>query len=104
MNQCAYYRKEFSAYLDGAMTGAVMHEIAAHLEACSGCAAEFAKWRNVQSLVSSLGPAKAPPNLSFRLRVALSQQTANTAQEKFPAAGFAGKIRSGPWCGNFRPV
>jgi hypothetical protein len=59
-----------------------MHEIAAHLEVCSGCSAEFAQWRNAQSLVSSIGPAKAPENLGLRLRVALSQQMANTTEEK----------------------
>jgi anti-sigma factor RsiW len=60
-----------------------MHEIAAHLEVCSGCSAEFAQWRNAQSLVSSIGRAKAPDDLGLRLRVALSQQLANTTEEKF---------------------
>jgi anti-sigma factor RsiW len=83
VSKCAHLREQFSAYLDGAVTGAVMHEIAAHLEICSGCSAEFAQWRNAQSLVSSIGPAKAPENLGLRLRVALSQQMANTTQEKF---------------------
>jgi predicted anti-sigma-YlaC factor YlaD len=83
VSQCAHLREQFSAYLDGAVTGAVMHEIAAHLEVCSGCSAEFAQWRNAQSLVSSIGPAKAPENLGLRLRVALSQQIANTTEEKF---------------------
>jgi len=97
VNQCAYCRQEFSGYLDGAVTGAVMQEIAAHLEACSGCAVDFAKWRNAQSLVSSLGPAKAPPNLALRLRVALSQQAANTAEEKISR----GRLR---WQNTFRPL
>jgi len=83
VSKCADLREQFSAYLDGAVTGAVMHEIAAHLEVCSGCSAEFAQWRNAQSLVSSIGPAKAPENLGLRLRVALSQQMANTTEEKF---------------------
>ena len=82
MSKCAHLREQFSAYLDGAVTGAVMHEIATHLEVCSGCSAEFAQWRNAQALVSSIGPAKAPENLSLRLRVALSQQLANTTEEK----------------------
>ena len=82
MKQCAHFREEFSAYLDGAVSGAAMSEIAAHLEACSSCADEFAQWRTAQALISSIGPAKAPPNLGLRLRVALSQQAANTAQEK----------------------
>jgi anti-sigma factor RsiW len=83
VSNCARLREQFSAYLDGAVTGAVMHEIAAHLEVCSGCSAEFAQWRNAQSLVSSIGRAKAPDDLGLRLRVALSQQLANTTEEKF---------------------
>jgi predicted anti-sigma-YlaC factor YlaD len=83
VNKCAHYREQFSTYLDGDMTGAAMQEIAAHLEDCSACTAEFAQWRNAQMLISSIGPAKAPPNLSLRLRVALSQQAANTARQKF---------------------
>ncbi len=97
MSKCAHLREQFSAYLDGAVTGAVMHEIAAHLEACSGCSAEFAQWRNAQALVSSIGPAKAPEDLSLRLRVALSQQRANTTQEKFAR----GKVR---WQNSFLPL
>jgi Putative zinc-finger len=97
VNQCTHVRQQFSGYLDGAVTGAAMHEIASHLEVCSDCAAEFAEWRNAQSLVSSIGPAKAPPNLALRLRVALSQQSTNTAQEKFSR----GRIR---WQNTFRPL
>ena len=97
MNKCAHVRQQFSAYLDGAVTGAAMHEIAAHLEDCPGCEAEFAEWRNAQLLVSSIGPAKAPANLGLRLRVALSQQAANTTQEKFAR----GRIH---WQNTLRPL
>ncbi len=74
-----------------------MHEIAAHLEVCTGCAAEFSQWRSAQSLISSIGPAKAPANLGLRLRVALSQQSANTVEQKF-ARGW---VR---WQNTFRPL
>jgi hypothetical protein len=97
VSKCAHLRDQFSAYLDGAVTGAVMHEIAAHLDICSGCSAEFSQWRNAQSLVSSIGPAKAPENLGLRLRVALSQQLANTTEEKFAR----GKVR---WQNSFLPL
>jgi anti-sigma factor RsiW len=97
VSKCADLRKQFSAYLDGAVSGAAMHEIAAHLEACPGCAAEFAEWRIAQSLISSIGPAKAPADLGLRLRVALSQESANTAQEKFAR----GRIR---WQNTFGPL
>jgi anti-sigma factor RsiW len=97
VNKCARVREQFSAYLDGAVTGASMHEIAAHLECCSGCAADFAQWRNTQSLIGSIGPAKAPADLGLRLRVAVSQQSANTAQQKFAR----GRVR---WQNTFRPL
>jgi anti-sigma factor RsiW len=97
VSKCADLRKQFSAYLDGAVTGAAMQEIAAHLQACSGCAGEFAEWRNAQSLISSIGPAKAPADLGLRLRVALSQESANTAKEKFAR----GRIR---WQNTFAPL
>ena len=96
MNTCGHFRDQFSEYLDGALTGTAMHEIAAHLEVCAGCEAEFGQWRSAQSLISSIGPAKAPANLGLRLRVALSQQSANTVEEKF-ARGW---VR---WQ-NFRPL
>jgi anti-sigma factor RsiW len=97
VNHCAQVRKQFSAYLDGAVSGAAMREIAVHLDGCSSCAADFGKWRTAQSLLSSIGPAKAPANLGLRLRVALSQQAANTAQEKFAR----GRVR---WQNTFRPL
>lgn len=96
MSTCVHFRDQFSEYLDGALTGTAMHEIAAHLEGCTGCEADFAQWRSAQSLISSIGPAKAPANLGLRLRVALSQQSANTVQEKFSR----GWVR---WQ-NFRPL
>jgi len=96
VSTCVHFRDQFSEYLDGALTGTAMHEIAAHLEGCTGCEADFAQWRSAQSLIRSIGPAKAPANLGLRLRVALSQQSANTVQEKFSR----GWVR---WQ-NFRPL
>ena len=97
MRKCTHFREQFSEYLDGAVTGAVMHEIAGHLELCSGCAAEFAEWRNAQSLISSIGPAKAPADLGLRLRVALSKESANTVEERFAR----GRVR---WENTFLPL
>ena len=97
MRKCTHFREQFSEYLDGAVTGAVMHEIAGHLELCSGCADEFAEWRNAQSLISSIGPAKAPADLGLRLRVALSKESANTVEERFAR----GRVR---WENTFLPL
>lgn len=81
MNECERVRGEFSGYLDGTVPGTAMQSIASHMEQCSGCASEFAKWRYTQLLVSSLGPAKPPADLGLRLRVALSQQAAHTTRD-----------------------
>lgn len=79
MNECDRIRGEFSNYLDGAVPGVAMQEIALHLDQCSNCAAEFAGWRNTQRMLASLGGCKAPADLGLRLRVAISQEgTRNT--------------------------
>jgi hypothetical protein len=73
---CLAVRAEFSDYLDGAVSGHTMHAIAAHLEACTDCAHEFASWRAMQQALSDLRSAKAPADLGLKLRCAISQQKA----------------------------
>jgi len=69
---CTSARGHFSAYLDGAVSGAVMHALADHLQTCGDCNAEFAQWRAMQQALAALGTAKAPADLALRLQVALS--------------------------------
>jgi negative regulator of sigma E activity len=83
MQSCHSIREHFSAYLDGALTGVLMQEVASHLQACAACKREFADWRSMQAGLSSLGPAKAPVDLALRLRVALSQEQARTPRRSF---------------------
>ena len=71
---CEAIRGEFSAYLDGAVSGVEMARIAGHLEDCAGCSSEFAAWRSVQSALSNLGPAKVPVRLQARLRAAVAAE------------------------------
>jgi Putative zinc-finger len=78
MKNCSSIRAQFSAYLDGAMTGVAMQQVAAHLERCPDCTEEFAGWRQMQQTLADLGPAKAPADLALRLRVALSQEQSRT--------------------------
>src|ERR1700685_4655550 len=61
----------FSPYLDGALTGLEMGQVAAHLEACDPCATEFEEWRDMQAALGELGPAKAPADLQRQLRSAI---------------------------------
>jgi len=73
---CQKCQSSFSAYLDGAVNGQQMQQIAQHLESCSGCASEFTALRAMQQSLAALGPAKAPPDLGLKLRLAISHEQA----------------------------
>jgi len=76
MANCTSIRNEFSAYLDGAVSGTTMHAIAAHLQSCPACAEEFAGWESTQHAIARLGALKAPEDLGLRLRLAISREKA----------------------------
>jgi anti-sigma factor RsiW len=80
---CDRIRALFSSYLDGAVPGREMQAISQHLGECAGCRAEYAAWQRTQRLVASLGPKPAPPELSLRLRVAISQAAAQRARRRW---------------------
>jgi hypothetical protein len=82
MSACSSIQPQFSRYLDGDVPGTRMLEISRHLESCTDCAGEFAAWRKSQTLVSALGPTKVPEDLALRLRVAISQESRNSARER----------------------
>ena len=85
---CKAIRASFSEYLDGAVSGLRMQQIARHIEGyaddgsgariagCETCARELAAWRATEDALTSLGPAKAPADLALRLRVAISHEHA----------------------------
>jgi hypothetical protein len=73
---CAQVKSLLSAYLDGATTGKQMHGLSAHLRTCVSCSNEYAALRRTQSLVAAIGRAKAPEDLSLKLRVAISHEAA----------------------------
>jgi hypothetical protein len=53
-----------------------MQQIAQHLENCTACAREFAGLRVMQQSLAAIGPAKAPPDLGLKLRLAISHEQA----------------------------
>jgi len=83
---CDQVRSMLSAYLDGAITGRQMHSLCQHLQSCDACGGEYDSLRRAQSLLSSLGYARAPEDLSLKLRLAISHEAARLRQ---------------PWWGNF---
>lgn len=73
---CQRLRSSFSAYLDGAVSGRKMQEIAAHLDQCADCNREFDSMRAMQRTLSELGPARPPADLGLKLRLAISHANA----------------------------
>jgi hypothetical protein len=71
---CEQTRAGFSAYLDGALDGNTMAQLAAHMRECTGCHAEFIAWRSMQDALGTLGPAPVPAELQARLRDALATE------------------------------
>lgn len=83
-SKCESVRAEFSAYLDGMMSGVEMAAVAAHLSDCAGCEREFVAWRSVQNALGDLGKAKAPARLQARLRSTLAIERERGTNLSFP--------------------
>ena len=75
---CSVAKGLMSSYLDGAVTRRQMAQMDEHLRACAECAGRFDSVKRTQALVGSLGRKPAPPELALKLRVALSQELANS--------------------------
>ena len=98
-------RRGFSAYLDGALDGRTMAQLAAHMRECALCATEFEAWRAMQEALGELGPAQVPKELQARLRDALASEIV-TGRYLSPFQRFrgvlpanAGPCRAPPGCG-----
>jgi hypothetical protein len=97
MNGCGDFQAKFSEYLDGRLTGLEMQSMAAHIDSCSGCAAEWSSLRRTQSVLAALGPVPEPPNLALRIRVAVSQERARRARRPFQTLTLAWQNTVGPF-------
>jgi hypothetical protein len=81
--KCSAAKRLLSSYLDGAVARKQLAQVNEHLYACPECAAQFASMQRTQSMVGSLGRKTAPPDLSLKLRVALSQEMANSRRSRW---------------------
>jgi len=97
MSGCGIMRVRFSEYLDGRLTGAEMQRIAAHVEDCRGCAAEWYALRNTQASLAGLGRVPEPNDLLLRVRVAVSQERARRNQRPFQNWILAWQNTVGPF-------
>src|SRR5208282_3525465 len=85
---CAEYKKQFSLYLDGQVSGAEMYALTRHMETCPNCTQEYVELRRTQQLLAGLGRTKpkAPADLALRLRVAISRESAPARRRRFEGA------------------
>ncbi len=90
---CTQARSLLSVYLDGALTGSQMQGVSGHMQTCPSCQNEYRMLEGTQQMLRSLGPAKAPPDLALRLRVALSQEASRSFRRRLDA--FLLQVRYG---------
>jgi Putative zinc-finger len=76
--KCTEAKPLFSPYLDGAVSGAEMHEVSEHLRQCTDCQSEYAALENTRSMVSALGRRQPPSDLALKIKVALSSEMARS--------------------------
>jgi len=72
-----------SAYLDGVVTGKQMYSLGRHLEDCGSCEQQYESLRRTQQVLAKVGRAKAPEDLSLKLRLAISREAARMRQPYF---------------------
>jgi Putative zinc-finger len=80
---CTEIKKLFSPYLDGRASGSQMHALTRHVEACDGCARDYAATQRTQGLMASLGRPKPPADLALKLRLAISREAAQARRPRF---------------------
>ena len=76
--RCDEAKPRFSSYLDGAMSGAEMHEVSGHLRECAECQSDYNLLESTRTLVSSLGRRQPPSDLALKIKVALSSERARS--------------------------
>jgi hypothetical protein len=97
MSSCNSMQARFSEYLDGRMTGREMQRIAAHLDSCPSCGAEFLALRRNTAALAALRPVAEPEDLTLRIRVAVSRERARSRKSSWAALSLAWRNTVGPF-------
>jgi hypothetical protein len=84
--KCAGYKKLFSSYLDGRLSGTKMQALTRHMQECDGCTRDYAAIQCTQQLLAAVGKPKAPADLALQLRLAISREAAQARRPRFEGA------------------
>ena len=82
---CNQTKSLLSPNLDGRVTGKQMQSVASHLSSCDHCHAQFRSLQQSHQLLTALGRKKAPPDLAFQIRLAISREAARTPSRRVRA-------------------
>ena len=80
---CVQAKSMLSAYLDGTVTGKQMFAVSRHIQDCGPCEQQYESLRRTQQVLANIGRAKAPEDLSLKLRLAISREVARARQPYF---------------------
>ncbi|HET9181399.1 MAG TPA: zf-HC2 domain-containing protein [Candidatus Angelobacter sp.] len=83
--RCTEARPLFSLYLDGAVTGAEMHQVSGHLNECAECRSEYASLEKTRDVVAGLGRKQTPPDLAMRLHIAIASERSRSSRNLLSA-------------------
>jgi hypothetical protein len=76
--KCREAMQLMSSNLDSQMSGEFAPALQAHVKSCGECSQRYAALQRTHKAVRSLGRVPAPADLALRLRVAISQELANS--------------------------
>ncbi len=85
---CAQVKSLLSSYLDGAVTGKQMHALGQHLNECVECRLQYQELQQTQNLLSRVGRARVPDDLSLKIRLAISREAARRREPAFSGLGI----------------
>ncbi len=81
--KCSVAQRLISSYVDDAISRIQFSEIEEHLGRCVECMGRYVSLQRTRRLVGSLGRRPVPADLALRLRVAMSQELANTHRSRW---------------------
>lgn len=81
--KCLDARQLMSSYLDSAVARDEMSALQDHMGSCSECTRRYHALVQTQAAVSELGRRPVPPDLALKLRVAVSQELANSRRSRW---------------------
>ncbi len=81
--KCREAQKLMSPYLDAEVARGQRSALQAHMESCVACSRWYRGMQRTQTAIGALGRKSAPPELSLKLRVAISREIASTQRSRW---------------------